>query len=252
MMRGSLALVLAAAAFAGCLGGDEQVEANGLYTAAAPAAGSEHAMHGGMGDVFARTIELRHFNASRNEAFEHHEGPVGLKVVWQLTTGNATIRLLDAARQTIATVEAAGNGEHAATHEGEHGGMLLNVTGMDATGTLGLMAGKPAALGLSQGEPLTYSETLALDSNGAEWTWDSTGMATLSYSFSAGAGTATLTILDGAAEPVQEIVMTGPGQGGEELPFEGAPGTWTVQLTTDLYTGLIEFTLSGAADAPEE
>jgi hypothetical protein len=251
MQKGTPVLLLLAAALAGCVGDDEPLEAAGTYTPVA-AEGGEHAMHGGMEGVFARSVELRHFNASRDEAFEHHEGPVGLKVIWQLTTGTARVVLLDANRQVLASITAEGNGEHKGTHEGQHGSMLLNVTGMDATGKLELMAGAPAALGLAQSEPLTYSDTLALDSNGMEWTWDSTGTATLEYAFTALAGTATLAILDGAAEPVQEIVMSGPGTGGEAVDFEGVPGTWTVQLSTDLYTGPIDFTLSGAADEPEE
>lgn len=257
-MRGAwlLALALVGTALAGCIGGDDEGQPLGTYALTSGAdAGGEHAGHGGPG-ALAGTIELFHFNGTRAEVFEFHESPIGVALDWSLSTGSAQVRLFDGNFEEVLNQTLEGEGSFAEAIEAGHGTYRLNITGTDATGTLAVATGKPAALGLSQSEPIEYSELLVLDTSSTDWTWDSsTGNVLVTVTAMAASGTATLKFLDGMANPLDPVVVSGPtNEAGTTYEVTGVMGTWQISLQTELFVGELDVTIApadAAADEPE-
>lgn len=254
-MRRALTLTVAllSATLAGCLGGDDEPEPLGTYslTSAEAGGGGEHAGHGG-GGALAGTIELFHFNGTQEETFEHHEGAVGLVLSWSLSTGAAQVRLIDASGKAVYDEALSGDGQEGESLEAEHGTFKLNVTGTDATGTIEVATGKPAALGLSQSEPITYEGAPILETASEDHTWDSaTGMATVTINAEAVAGSLTIKALDGMAVPLDPIVVEGPAQVEQTFELAGAMGTWTITIQRELFTGPVSVVIA-PADVPSD
>ena len=247
-----LAGLLLLAALAGCIGGEDPGPSLGTYTVqeaaddATGGSGGEHAGHGGGGGGFQEAAEVFHFNASHTASFEYHEVPLGAHVTWALEGGQATIILQDASGATVFEKVVSAKGEVKQLVEGEHGTWTLNVTGQDATGTLSYAFGDAAAMGLVQDEPITYQDTLAGSSDSQTWTWATKGTATLTLQARAVTGTLTIKALDGQAQPIDPVSLTGPGQVQDTFTLEGAPGEWTITLQTDTYSGDVAMEIAGA------
>ncbi len=248
-----LGLLLTAAALAGCIGGDDAGPDLGTYTVqtadeAASSGGMDHSQHAGAVGL-QHAADLTHFNGSHAETFDHEGEELGLQLNWSLTSGSVTVTLVDAegAKQLEVTASGDGSEEHIVTPGA--GSWMVNITGQDATGSLAVTGGGPAELGMVQDEPITYDETLTFDTDSQDWTWTTKGNATLSLEGELAGGSVTIKILDGAANPLDPIVIQGPAQLAESHPIGGMPGTWTVTLQTDMATGQLSFVLSGASEA---
>ncbi|HEX9765529.1 MAG TPA: hypothetical protein VGA36_02125 [Nitriliruptorales bacterium] len=238
-----LALLLASATFAGCLGGDDE-EALGSFSLVA--ADASMMMEGGHDHgAAANVVQLVHFNGTRSVSFEYHEAPAGVLAAYQMSGGSATIRVLDGNFQQVANVTAVDVGELRESIDGGHGVWTFNVTGHDATGMLELVVAHPAGLGLSQSAPLVFQEGMLLSTDAQDWTWDSTGHAHLTLAGGALLGSATVTVVDAEGTTIGEASLVGPAQGdGSAVELDGTPGTWVVTLTTQLFTGQLSFELS--------
>lgn len=248
-----LGLLIAATSLAGCIGGDDAGPALGTYTVqtadqAASSDGMDHSQHAGAVGL-QHAAELTHFNGSHAETFDHGGEELGVQLSWSLTSGSVTVALIDGEGAEQLTLTASGDGseEHIVTPGA--GSWTVNITGQDATGSLVVDGGGPAELGMVQDDPITYEETLTFDTGAQDWTWTTKGNATLSLGGELASGTVTIKILDGAANPLDPIVVEGPGQLAESHPITGVPGTWTVTLQTDMVTGQLSFVLSGASEA---
>lgn len=247
-----LGLTLLAVSLAGCIGGEDPGPALGSYDVQAAdqaaSGGGDHSQHGGAVGL-QHAAELSHFNGTHDERFDHDGEELGLQLSWSLAGGSVTIQLLDEAGAEQLSVTASGDGseEHIVTPGA--GSWTLNITGQDATGSLAIDGGGPAELGMVQDEPLTYEETLTLDTSSEDWTWTTKGNTTLTLDGDLAGGSVTIKILDGAAMPLDPITIEGPAQISEVHPIEGVPGTWTVTLQTDMASGQLGFVLAGAGDA---
>lgn len=247
-----LGLLLLAASLAGCIGGEDAAPELGTYdvqtAGQAQASGGDHSQHGGAVGL-QHAAELSHFNGTHTEAFDHQGEELGVQLSWSLTGGSVTIQLLDAAGAEQLSVTASGDGseEHVVTPDA--GAWTLNVTGQDATGSLVINAGGPAELGMVQDDPITYEETLTFATGSQDWTWTTKGNTTLELSGELVTGRVTLKILDGAANPLDPVVIEAPAQPDQTTTITGLPGTWTVTLQTEMATGQLSFVLSGSSDA---
>lgn len=242
-----IALLLAAAGLAGCIGGEDPAPELGSYTPMeAQAAGGGGHQHGGSGGL-DHAAELDHFNASHTTTFEVDETPVAFNLTWELASGNATLTISDAAGATVLErVLTAPNGSLLEELDGEPGTWTMNVTGTDATGELAANAGDPAHYGLRQDGPITHEETYTVGTGSQGWSWTSAGTARIDFLIQGAAGSAAIRILDMMGEPIETVELTSSGFAEGTYTIQGAPGPWDVAIQTDGFTGTIEFSLAGA------